>query len=63
MVVQEVGARKAEVFLCREDVRVRGAGEANSLHALYDWGATVTVVTHAAAGRRDWRERGRCLRP
>jgi hypothetical protein len=37
--------------LCREDVRVRGAGDANSLHALYDWGATVTLVTHAAAAK------------
>ncbi len=51
MVVQETGARKAEVFLCREDVRVRGAGKANSLHALYDWGAMVTLVTHAAAAK------------
>ncbi len=37
--------------MCREDVRVKGAGEANSLHALYDWGATVTLVTHAAAAK------------
>ncbi len=37
--------------MCREDVRVRGAGGANSLHALYDWGATVTMVTHAAAAK------------
>ncbi len=51
MVLQEIGARKAEVFLCREDVRVRSAGEANSLHTLYDWGATVTLVTHAAAAK------------
>ena len=36
MVVQEISARKAEVFLCREDVRVKSAGEANSLHTLYD---------------------------
>jgi hypothetical protein len=49
MIVQEVGAKKAGVFLCREDVRVRSAGGANSLHSLYDWGATVTLVTHAAA--------------
>ena len=42
MIVQEIGAKKAGVFLCREDVRVRSTGEANSLHALYDWGATVT---------------------
>jgi hypothetical protein len=48
-VVQGVGARKAEVFLCCEDVRVEGAGKASYLHALYDWGATVTLVTHAAA--------------
>jgi hypothetical protein len=51
MVVQEIGARKTEVFLCREDIRMKGAGEANSLHALYDWGATVTLVTHAAAAK------------
>ncbi len=51
MVVQEIGARKAEVFLCREDIRVKSAGEANSLHALYDWGATVTLVTHPAAAK------------
>jgi hypothetical protein len=37
--------------LCREDVRVRSAGEANSLHTLYDRGATVTLVTHAAAAK------------
>ncbi len=49
MVVQGIGARKAKVFLCREDVRVEGAGKESRLHALYDWGATVTLVTHAAA--------------
>jgi hypothetical protein len=49
MVVQGTGAREAKVFLCREDVRVEGAGKASRLHALYDWGATVTLVTHAAA--------------
>jgi hypothetical protein len=51
MVVQGIGAEKAQVFLCREDVRVEGAGKAGRLHALYDWGATVTLVTHAAAGK------------
>ncbi len=49
MVVQGIGAEKAQVFLCREDVRVEGAGKMGCLHALYDWGATVTLVTHAAA--------------
>jgi hypothetical protein len=58
MVVQEVSARKAEVFLCREDVRVRSVGEANSLPTLYDWGATVTLVTHAAWTGED--ETGGC---
>jgi hypothetical protein len=47
-IVQEIGAKKAGV-LCREDVRVRSAEGTTSLHALYDWGATVTLVTHAAA--------------
>ncbi len=28
---------------------MEGAGKARRLHALYDWGATVTLVTHAAA--------------
>jgi hypothetical protein len=49
--VQDISAKKAGVFLCREDVRVEGAGGASSLHALYDWGATVTLVTHAAAAK------------
>ncbi len=49
MVVQGIGMEKAQVFLCREDIRVEGAGKAGHLHALYDWGATVTLVTHAAA--------------
>jgi hypothetical protein len=51
MVVQGIGPEKAQVFLCREDIRVEGAGKAGRLHALYDWGATVTLVTHAAAER------------
>ncbi len=51
MVVQGSGARKAEVFLCREDVRVEGACRASRLHTLYDWGAMVTLVTHAAAAK------------
>ncbi len=51
MIVQEVGAKKAGVFLCREDVRVRSTGDTNSLHTHYDWGATVTLVTHAAAAK------------
>jgi hypothetical protein len=49
MVVQGFSAEKAQVFLCREDIRVEGAGKAGLLHALYNWGATVTLVTHAAA--------------
>ena len=39
-------------FTCvplREDVRVEGAGKVARLHTLYDWGATVTLVAHAAA--------------
>jgi hypothetical protein len=49
MVEQRISAGKAKAFLCREDIRVEGAGKASRLHALYDWGATVTLVTHAAA--------------
>jgi hypothetical protein len=36
MIVQDIGAKKAGVFLCREDIRVKGAGGTSSLHALYD---------------------------
>ncbi len=49
MVVQGIGTGKTRVFLCIEDIRLEGAGKASRLHALYDWGATVTLVTHAAA--------------
>jgi hypothetical protein len=49
MVVQGIGTGKMRVFLCIEDIRLEGAGKASCLHALYDWGATVTLVTHAAA--------------
>jgi hypothetical protein len=49
MVVQGISSEKAQVFLCREDVRMEGAGKAGRLHTLYDWGATVTLVTHTAA--------------
>jgi hypothetical protein len=51
MVVQGIGNKKAQVHLCREDVRVEVAGKTSCLHTLYDWGATVTLMTHAAAKR------------
>jgi hypothetical protein len=51
MVVQGIGDKKAQVHLCREDVRVEVAGKTSRLHTLYDWGVTVTLVTHAAAKR------------
>jgi hypothetical protein len=54
MVVQGIGVEKAQVFLCREDIRVEGAGKAGRLHALYDWGATVTLVTHTVPRRQGW---------
>jgi hypothetical protein len=47
--VQGIGGEKAQVYLCREDVRMEGAGKVGRLHTLYNWGATVTLVTHAAA--------------
>ena len=62
MIVQDISAKKAGVFLCREDIRVKGAGGTSSLHALYDWGATITLVTHEAAAkaglerRMQWRQ-------
>jgi hypothetical protein len=47
--VQGISGEKVQVFLCQEDIHVEGAGKAVHLHTLYDWGATVTLVTHAAA--------------
>jgi hypothetical protein len=51
MVVQGISGEKAQIFLCREDIRVEGAGKAGHLHTLYNWGATVTLVTRATAER------------
>jgi hypothetical protein len=39
MVVKGIGDKKAQVHLCREDVRVEVAGKTSHLHTLYDWGA------------------------
>ncbi len=55
--MQGIGAGKAQIFLCREDIRVEAAGKASRLHALYDWGATVTLVTHAAAEKAGLEQR------
>jgi putative NIF3 family GTP cyclohydrolase 1 type 2 len=49
MIVQGIGKKKAQAHLCREDVRLEATGKTNWLHRLYDWGASVTLVTHAAA--------------
>ncbi len=49
MVMQGIGGKKVQVFLCQEDIHAEGAGKSDRLHTLYDWGATVTLVTHAAA--------------
>jgi hypothetical protein len=49
MVVQGIGSERAQVYLCRKDLRVEFAGKASRLHTLYGWGAMVTLVTHDAA--------------
>jgi hypothetical protein len=49
MVVQGIGGEKVQVYLCRKGVRMEGAGKVGRLHTLYDWGVTVTLVTHSAA--------------
>jgi hypothetical protein len=51
MVVQGICGKEAQVYLCREDVRVEVAGRASHLDTLNDWGATITLVTRAAAER------------
>jgi hypothetical protein len=59
MVVQGIGAEKAQVLLCREDIRVEGAGKAGRLHPLYVWGAKVTLVAQAAAEKAGLERRRR----
>jgi hypothetical protein len=54
--VQGISGEKVQVFLCQEDIHVEGAGKAVHLHTLYDWGATVTLVTHAAAEKAGLRQ-------
>jgi hypothetical protein len=49
--LQGIGEEKAQVHLCREEVRVEVADKTNRLHTLSVWGALVTLVTYAAAGR------------
>jgi hypothetical protein len=46
--VQGISEKKVQAHLCWEDMRVEVAGKTSHLHALYDWGASVTLVTHAA---------------
>jgi hypothetical protein len=49
MIVQRAGDKRSQVHLCREDVQVEAAGKTTHLHAFYNWGAPVTLITHAAA--------------
>ncbi len=47
--VEGIRDKRAQVHLGREDMRVEVAGKTIHLHTLYDWGATVTLMTHTAA--------------
>jgi hypothetical protein len=59
MVVQGSSRRRRRLICaCREDVRVGVAGKTSFLHTLYDWGASVTLVTHVTA-EEVWLERVR----
>jgi hypothetical protein len=49
MIVQGSSDKNAQAHVCQEDVRVEVAGKTSRLHTLYDWGASVTLVTHSAA--------------
>jgi hypothetical protein len=47
MIIQGTGEEQAQTHLCREDVWVEVVGKTTPLHALYDWGASNTLITHA----------------
>jgi hypothetical protein len=45
------GEEKEQNHLCREKVKIEVAGPAHRLHAMHDWGASVTLITHSVASR------------
>jgi hypothetical protein len=45
------GEEKEQNHLCREKVKIEVAGRAHRLNAMHDWGASVTLISHAAASR------------
>jgi putative NIF3 family GTP cyclohydrolase 1 type 2 len=49
MIIQGIGEERAQAHLCQEDVQVEVAGKTSRMHALYDWGVSVILITHAAA--------------
>ena len=51
LVIREVGEDAGPSYSCREDIRAEVAGKTHYLHALHDWGASKTLITHDAADR------------
>ena len=51
LVITEAGGDSSQSYSCREDIRAEVAGKTHRLHALHDWGATLTLITHDAADR------------
>ncbi len=49
LVIREVDNDSGLSYSCREDIRAEVAGKTYYLHALHDWGATQTLITHDAA--------------
>jgi hypothetical protein len=51
MVARAVNNALPEVLLCRQRVSLEVNGISQQLHMLYNWGATITLITHEAAKR------------
>ncbi len=51
LVIREVDDDSGLSYSCREDIRAEVAGKTHYLHALHDWGASKTLITHDAADR------------
>jgi hypothetical protein len=51
MVIRTINKALPGVLLCRQRVNVEVNGISQQLQVLYDWGATVSLITHEAAKR------------
>ncbi len=51
LIIREADDDSGLSYPCHEDIRAEVAGKTHYLHALHDWGASKTLITHDAADR------------